>query len=270
MKPSLYFMVLFLVLACEERSQEPRDPEPQRPISFEKVNADVSDIELHPSFGFDIHVSGTFDYSENYYYSSNHGYDLTLPFYHALYEAGNFPIMNSKVHNSLMCRLSGCDSSQVTRSGIWQRSGVRPVRPGLVWKFATTDTENGYEVTMNDFPNEVKMVGGSKNLSTSADNIIEFEYNGTDSLLFGLLVIAKANLTKTTPPALISTQHHFPVSARDNRFIIPAELVEKVSVNSTDTTFINLISVKRVVKVIEGKKVAINYRKNHIYPTTIQ
>jgi hypothetical protein len=87
--------------------------------------------------------------------------------------------------------------------------------------------------------------------------------------LFGLLIIPKINLTGVTHPALISRQHHFPVTSKENRFVIPLELVEKVHISTADSAFINLISRKRVIKIIEDKKVAINYRKNHIYPTIV-
>jgi hypothetical protein len=265
-----YFLLLSCLLACEERTLDTHGPAPEEPIVFKEVNADVSDIEVAREYSFDIHVNGTFDYQENYYYSFNEGFDLTFPFYKASYEAGSMPVISPRVHNSLMCRTNECDSSEMMGSGVWYRYGVKPAQPSFVWKFITTDTWNGYEVVMNELPNQVKIVGTIESLSTTSDNIIEFEYNGTDSLLFGLLVIPKINLASVTDPAWISTQHHFPITSKDNRFVIPAESVEKVSLNSTDTAFINLISLKRVVKVIEGKKLAINYRRNHIYPTLIK
>jgi hypothetical protein len=270
MKPlSLFILLLFILSACDERSRETNEPELKKPVSFIEVNANDSDIPLEWSYGFDIHVNGSFDYVENYYYTPYHGYNLTLPYYYASYEAGSMPIMNTRVQSSLMCRSNECDSSQMDRSGVWYRYGLRQGKSALVWRFVSCDTENGYEIYMNEFPSEIKIVNSHQALSKLTDNIIEFEYNGTDSLLSALLVIPKANLSGTISTSLISSQHNFPVTGKENRFVIPGELIERASVNSSDTAFINLISLKRVVKVIEGKKLAVTYRKNHIHPITI-
>jgi hypothetical protein len=50
------------LLACEERSLDTHDPTPGELTAFEKVNADVSDIEVARESGFDIYVNGTFEY----------------------------------------------------------------------------------------------------------------------------------------------------------------------------------------------------------------
>jgi hypothetical protein len=262
-------LMLSCLMACDEKTQQTDDPTPEEPIAFQEVNADVSDVEVARQYSFDIHVDGAFDYEENYYYTLDGKFDLTFPFYKASYDAGSMPVTSPRIHSSLMCRTNNCDTSGLMMSGAWYRYDVKPVRSSFVWKFITTDTKNGYKVTMNELPKEIKTVGTIGSLSTTSDNVIEFEYNGTDSLLLALLAIPKDNLNGTTPPGPISKQMHFSVKAKNNRFVIPGKMVDQASVHPTDTAFINLISMKRVFKVIEGKKVAINYRKNHLYPIVI-
>lgn len=267
-RPILYFLLLSTLLACNDRTREREDPAPGKPIVFQQVDADESDVEVAREYSFDIHVDGTFDYEENFYYSFNEGFNLTFPFYKASYEAGSMPVVNPRIHHSLMCRSNKCDSSTMMMSGAWYRCDVKHTRPSFAWKFITTATRNGYELIMNELPGEIKMAGATESLSTTSDNVIEFEYNGADSILPGLLAIPKSNLNGI-PPGLISRQMHFPVTSKNNRFIVPGGMIEQASVNSTDTAFINLISIKRVFKIVEGKKIAINYRKNHLYPTLI-
>lgn len=261
-------IILATLYACKEDTN--KVVEPGKTVVYKQVDGDVSDVALHRAYAFDVQVEGTLDYDENFFHSSRE-YDLTLPFYKASYEAGGMPISNPEINKSAMCTDHQCDSSQVRISGVFYRYGVKPRHPSFTWKFVTVDQGNGYEVTMNELPGSVVLPGDFKYLSTSTDNVLDFEYQGADSLLCRLLVIPKSNLQGRAPLSGGGwTQINFRAIAEGNRFVLPAKSIPNTINSSIDTVFINVTSMKRVIKIIEGKRIAINYRKNHIHPVSIQ
>jgi hypothetical protein len=265
-------LVIVPLLSCHDAADNVTESSPPDPSSvpFTILNGDRSDIIVKPAFSWDIGVYGNFIFEENFFYRQDLGFNFQSDWYRGHYE-GMF-IYNSGINNQQMCpSFSVCgETDGFLGSPEWYKDVAATDEENLVWEFINAEKDGGFRVVMNVKPLQLNLLNPPSLLSTVDDNTLYFEKpSEADSVLFEILTIPKENLTRKDILGTIFTQHRFPTKANGGEITISAENIRRVDLSSADTVFINLVSIKRVIKVVEGKNIGVTYRVNNLHPVII-
>lgn len=271
---SSYFLACCTLLSsCKPKEDADSVKPAPTPISYSVIKADSSDIALQPAFGWDIQMDGKFDLEENCFFDPNAYFSFNSHLYQAKYTG--IPIIHSRVFNQTMCFWSSCDTSDFTPASSWRNVGNMPATRKLSWDFINFSKEQSYRVELESPPAALQILSKPEVLSTTDDNILLFQKSSPkDSVLFNLVIIPKAHLKQKPPTGtIIFTQLIYPFKAQADRIVIPGkQLINSYNgtpITPADTVFINLVAIRRVVKLIEGKKIAITYRVNNLQPIRV-
>jgi hypothetical protein len=232
-----------------------------------------SDIEVQPAFSWDMHTEGDFKYTE--------GTVLGLSGEERFFLSGerfssriSYACANSKVNGMEICgnRLHNCDYSNFNLNGAWDLDG-KVHSPGYFeWEFIDLEKTKKTILKFDQLPKPAKIVGYDTNLYTDQMNTISIQKDSErDSVFFQLMVIPKSNLDSENLRSFTMTNYR--VMAKDGKFEIHGyDLFFHNSNKPTDkdSVFINVVTVKRIVKEINDKLMGFTYYVNDPKPISIK
>ena len=263
-----------------------RVPQPEaKPIPTTVIQADSTDFPLLQDLsngGLDNRVDGEFLYQENYFVTDD-DYRLTLTGGYAMasYEAGGYAIRDSRVNGQFMCVQShnDCDSTKSKPNGRWSRVGRVSAARWLTWEHITIEKDRRYRLEMNDLPKPIRVLNLSTIFPTKDDYTITFtKASPKDSLLFELLFIPKTEFNRIrTDPFVNHNLWRFRALTKGNQLLIPGKMIEQTFSRSNyqkspnaDTAFVNVATLRRVIKIVGDKKIGLTYQINDYHPVRIQ
>ncbi|AWW31985.1 hypothetical protein DN752_18610 [Echinicola strongylocentroti] len=245
-----------------------------RSLPLTYVNADTSDIMVPRMAHYDIHTDNEFEFIENAI-----TIDKEWPYYHindnrfsANYQG--ILIYNATLNgkNMSVFRKEKMNYNNYVNGNMWQLENSLDESSQLQWSFIPRDKSQRYIVQMNDLPQQVTIHKYPDTLSRSENTTISFsKANPSDSIYFALKILPKENFEVYGSTPTLYSESTYPTLAKNNQFTFsPADLYSDHSqLDKGDSVFISIVTVKRVVKIIEGQKTAITYKNKNTKPVNI-
>ncbi|SMD44895.1 hypothetical protein SAMN00777080_3532 [Aquiflexum balticum DSM 16537] len=232
-----------------------------------------SSIEVKPAFSWDMHTEGEVRYTE--------GTILGLSGEERFFLSGerfsssiNYACANSKVNGKEMCgtRLPDCDYSDFILNGSWDINGEVQTPSNFEWEFIDLAKTKKFILKFDQLPKPAKITEYDENLYSSQLNSIRIQKESElDSVFFQLVVIPKSNLDSENLRNFRMTNYR--ILPIDNQFEIHGEDLFHHNLNKPtdkDSVFINVVTVKRIVKEINGKLIGFTYYVNDPKPIVIK
>lgn len=277
-KTILGYSVLFMVFfSCESKNGSDEDLKDERiPDDLPKVYilADYTDILINKEWGGKDKTDGEFEFIENYVLNdiSPPYFRSQSPFYKASYMGTG--IHNPKINGSLMDYPYPffTNGEHFLLSSSWNLEGKRSDEIEFKWEYISPDKKTRYCVEMNDIPHRLTIIDYPEKISSNKNIEVTFEKEvPLDSVYFSIVYVPKANFENYPKNRFLFGRYTFPNISEGNKFIISNEdFFPYLEISDTDSVFISLVSVKRVIKEIGNEKMGITYKRENMVPITIE
>ena len=253
-------------------------PEPAYPaveeLPEEIIYIRESDFEVRRKFGWDIHTDASFSYTERAY-SRLSGKNLLSQSKNRFESIISYACANSKVNGFEMCQsnYNECNYEEYFVTGAWDSYG-EVKQPGYFeWEFIDLDRTKKFILKFDELPKPAKITAYETILNLNGMNRIQFQKeNNADSVFFQLVKIRKSNFedenfsgTSATSYALLSKDNAFEFHGED---LFPYQ--SSVVPTAQDSVFINVVTVKRIVKEVNDTLFGFTYYVNDLKPVVLK
>lgn len=248
------------------------------PVPFATVNADTTDLLPLYALESDQRLYGELFFEAGYFVNTDR-YEFTLSpnFFMAHYDGD--PIRQSKIDSDLMCA-SGYDDCGADHwpAAIWDMYGTLPDTDTLRWEYIRMEEDQGFRLEMTNLPQAMQSIQVPLVLTADADQVITYEKaSDQDSLALELVVIPKTELTRQHDlPSVNHTRIYFAkLQYEEGKVTVLHEELEHMKEfgwfpTEEDTVFWNVASLRKVIKVVDGKNMQLAYQRNHLVPVDIE
>lgn len=283
MKTIFLYLLAIIVAAtsCQDDSEtEAITPETPNPVNFFLIDADTSDVL--PDYSLNApYPDGELQVEENYFVDPQTN-RFTLNQGNFLVEYAQEFIRASHINQNAMCPngLSSHCNQERERASLWHWAGNLIPEDTLVWQYVDdAQPEQGYRWIMTEKPRQIKIVDAPAAIRPGQSQTISYQKaSDVDSLLLELVIIPKSELLEAHAlPSVNHSRIHHNLSdwSTGNQITLPAEEVDDLFERNrlladTDTAFWNVASVRKIVKVINGKQFQITYQVNNLHPLAIE
>ena len=283
-RSSLVLASLSLLLySCDSSKEEETVLPTQEEIDYIVIDANTTDKPIKFSMNWSG-VDGYFEYVENHYVTpAPSKFTLDKKYFWARYSSqirnlSQLSLNGSKINGEAMCMNSPVSCDELRSSTFWSLIGVLPQDRKFKWEYLNTDKSRGYRVEMTDVPKAASWQGVPTRISLEEDIKFQFERNSEkDSIEVSLLFIPKTAINEVHQSPIItnSRQWIMPVKPTQSFFSITKEELAKIKANNTppaatDSVFLNLMTSRHVLKVIDNKEILITYTINDIRPVVLE
>lgn len=271
------FVGLFAFSACDQDvSTESLNPGPFYPsmedLSEEIIFVRESDIEVSPAYAWDMHTEGKLSYTEGAILGLL-GEDRFFLNGERFYSSISYGCTNSKVNGLEMCNPGHikCNYQEYFNNGAWAVSGAVQKPGNFEWEFIDLKKAKRFILKFDDLPVPTKITDYNTSLHIDKLNVVHFRKNDeSDSIFFQLVVLPKSNLDPINPRR--SSASSYPILPKGNRFEIEGkDLFPNAQSIPTeqDSVFINLVTVKRIIKEVNDTLFGFTYYVNDPKPVNL-
>lgn len=269
---------LFVFSACDDIA----DSENQTPEFFYPALEDLteeiifvreSDFQVKPAFAWDKHTDGNLTYTEGSLLGMHDENQLFLNG-ERFNSQISYACANSKINGLEMCNPGNtkCNYEEYYMTGAWNLTGRVKKPKYFEWEFIDLNKSKKFILKFDELPKPAKITSYETALHLNAINNIQFQKdNESDSVFFQLVKVPKSNFeaeNQRNSSALsypfLSKENHFEIHGKDlfpNNYSIPT---------NQDSVFINIVTVKRIIKEINGALIGFTYYVNDPKPVLLQ
>ncbi|WP_241349863.1 hypothetical protein [Belliella filtrata] len=274
MRSHIVLLVILLTFsACDDVvPTENLNPEPYPAIenlSEEIIYVRESDFEVKREFAWDIHTEASLSYTEGSLFGL-YGKNILSRSRSRFGSQISYACANSKINGFEMCKPDYyCNYEEYFKTGAWDSYGEVKTPGYFEWEFVDLHLTKKFILKFDELPKPAKITSYESTLNLDGMNRIEFQKeNPADSVFFQLVKIQKSNFeldnytgTSTTSFAFLTDGNSFEFHGDDlfpyDRSAVPTE---------QDSVFINVVTVKRIIKEVNNTLFGFTYYVNDLKP----